>query len=88
MTVLGPPALSVLVLLLACTSATEADTFWVNKTPSLWTSRDPLSLGIQKPGQFWGHTGPSTVEFVPATSPGWSVTLPGGDIVAAADPCG
>ena len=72
----------------ACLTLPPADTFWVNSTPSVWTSRDPLSLGIQEPGQFWGHTGPSTVEFVPASSAGWSVTLPGGTAVTTADACG
>ncbi|MFG1690691.1 hypothetical protein ACGF5M_00810 [Gemmatimonadota bacterium] len=72
----------------ACLTLPSADTFWVNTTPSIWTSRDSLSLGIQEPGQFWGHVSRSTSEFVPANSAGWSITLPGGTAVTPADVCG
>ena len=72
----------------ACLTLPSADTFRVNETPYIWTSRDPLSLGILEPGQFLGQASPSTVEFVPANSAGWSVTLPGGTAVAPAGACG
>jgi hypothetical protein len=72
----------------ACLTLPSADTFWINTTPSIWTSRDSLSLGILEPGQFWGHASPSTVEFVPANSAGWSVTLPDGTAMTPADVCG
>jgi len=72
----------------ACLTLPSADTFRVNGTPYIWTSRDPLSLGILEPGQFLGQASPSTIEFVPASSAGWSVTLPGGTTVAPADTCG
>ena len=72
----------------ACLTLPSADTFWINQTPSIWWSRDSLSLGIQEPGQFRGHVSRSTTEFVPANSAGWSVTLPGGTTATPADVCG
>lgn len=72
----------------ACLTVPSADTFWIQSRPSIWTSRDSLSLGILEPGQFKGHASPSTSEFVPANSAGWSVTLPGGTVVTRTDVCG
>ena len=72
----------------ACLTLPSADTFWIQAKPSIWTSHDSLSLGILEPGQFPGHASPSTSEFVPANSAGWSVTLPDGTAVTPADVCG
>ena len=87
----GPPSLDLGTISTesACLTLPSADTFWVNRRPSIWTSRDSLSLGILEPGQpLWGHASPSTAEFVPANSAGWSVTLPDGTAVTPADVCG
>lgn len=72
----------------ACLTLPPADTFWVNAVPSVWTSHDSLSLGIVEPGSGVLLAIPSTSRFVPASSAGWSVTLPGGTAVAQADVCG
>ena len=72
----------------ACLTLPSADTFQVSTTPYSWTSHDSLSLGILEPGQHATHASPSTSEFVPANSAGWSVTLPGGTAVTPADVCG
>ena len=72
----------------ACLTLPGADTFRVNTRPYVWTSRDSLSLGILEPGQFPGHVSRSTSAFVPASSAGWSLTLPGGTAVTPADACG
>lgn len=72
----------------ACLILPGADTFRVNETAYVWTSRDSLSLGIMPPGTWQAHGSPSTSAFVPANSSGWSVTLPGGTVVTPAHACG
>ena len=72
----------------ACLILPGADTFRVNTTPYVWTSRDSLSLGILEPGQSWLQASPSTSAFVPAKSAGWSIIFPGGAAVTPADVCG
>lgn len=71
-----------------CLTLPAADTFWVGETQSVWTSNNLLAFGILDPGEFWGYASPSTSVFLPASSPGWRVTLPGDTIVTPADPCG
>lgn len=72
----------------ACLTLPSADTFRVNETPYIWTSRDSLSLGILEPGSWVWLAIPSTSAFVPASSAGWRVTLPGGTVVTPTDVCG
>lgn len=80
----------------ACLTLHAADTFKViargpttnDTTLYIWTSHDPLALGVRDP-DFWQHQlGPNTSGFVPASSAGWRVTLPGDTVVTPADPCG
>ncbi len=72
----------------ACLILPGADTFRVNTTPYVWTSRDSLSVGILEPGQLLGPASPNTSAFVPANSAGWSITFPGGTGMTPADVCG
>lgn len=76
----------------ACLTLPSTDTFRIG-TPTeidtlIWTPADPLALGILEPGEFWWSDRPDTDGFVPASSAGWSVTLPGGTAVTPADVCG
>jgi hypothetical protein len=45
-------------------------------TTFMWTTADAVSLGVQAPSGFRTQASPSTTAFVPAGSPGWSITLP------------
>lgn len=72
----------------ACLTLPGVDSFRVSTTTYYWTSRDSLSLGILEPGSSSFQAGPSTGAFVPASSAGWSITLPGGTAVTPADVCG
>ena len=78
----------------ACLILPSADTFRVTNTGTgetttySWTSDDPLALGILEPGSSSLQAIPSTSAFVPASSAGWSLTLPGGTAVTPADVCG
>jgi hypothetical protein len=80
----------------ACLTVHAADSFRVvahgptsnDTTLYIWTSYDPLALGVRDP-DFWQYQlGPNTSGFVPASSAGWRVTLPGDTVVTPADPCG
>lgn len=76
-----------------CLVLPAADTFRVinagtnDTTLYLWSSHEPLALGVLLPGENVLKAGPSTDLFVPAEAQGWSVTLPGG-AVSAAQACG
>ncbi len=76
----------------ACLTLPSADSFQVGSPTEMttynWTSRDSLALGTMEPGSLATHATPSTAEFVPANSAGWSITLPGGTAVTPADVCG
>ena len=76
----------------ACLTLPSADTFRVmsgtDPTIYSWTSYDSLALGILEPGSSSIQASPSTSEFVPASSAGWSLTIPGGTVVTPADVCG
>ena len=80
----------------ACLTMHAADSFRVvehgpttnDTTRYIWTSYDSLALGVLEPGFWPQQIGPSTGGFVPASSPGWRVTLPGDTVVTPADPCG
>lgn len=52
-----------------------------------WSVEDSLWLGTVASGTSSFQATPTTGGFVPATSPGWSVTLPGGTAVTSAPPC-
>lgn len=71
-----------------CLTLPSVDTFRVNGTPYIWTSRDSLTLGILQPGEPGIPATSSTAAFVPANSAGWSITLPGGAAVTPANACG
>ena len=57
-------------------------------TKVTWTSAMPLALGAQPPSDSRILASPSTSGFVPATSTGWTVTLPNASAVVPATPCG
>jgi len=61
---------------------TKADT-----TTSTWTTAIPLSLGAQSPSASRIMAAPSTSAFVPASSPGWSVAMPGDSRVSPTQTC-
>jgi hypothetical protein len=61
---------------------TKADT-----TTHTWTTAISLSLGAQSPSASRIMAAPSTSAFVPATSSGWSVTMPGGSHVSPTQTC-
>ena len=90
--VLGKMDLGTVSTEYACLILPGVDSFRVGTptetTTYYWTSRDSLSLGIPEPGRPWGYASPSTSAFVPATSAGWSITLPGGTAVTPAEVCG
>jgi hypothetical protein len=71
----------------ACLTVPAADTFWIGETPTVWTSNNLLSLALLEPGEFWGFATPSTSAFVPASSAGWRVTLPGDTAVTPSGVC-
>jgi hypothetical protein len=52
-----------------------------------WSIQEPLSVGTRVSGQSAVAVGPSTFPFVPAQQAGWSIALPGGELVSAAVPC-
>ena len=52
-----------------------------------WTAQSPLSIGTQVVGESGAPAAPHTFAFVPSQQPGWSVTLPGGELVSPATPC-
>ena len=52
-----------------------------------WTNADGAALGAQPPSGSRFTAMPSTSEFVPATSSGWRVTLPGGTQAVAGPAC-
>jgi len=71
----------------ACLTMHAADSFRVNTTLYIWTSYDSLALGALEPGFWPQQIGPSTSGFVPASSAGWRVTLPGDTVVTPAEVC-
>jgi hypothetical protein len=52
-----------------------------------WTTADGLSLGALQPPASRIQAMPSTDAFVPASAPGWSVTLPAGSQVSPGQAC-
>lgn len=56
-------------------------------TTFTWTTADPVSLGVQAPSGFRAQASPSTTAFVPAGSPGWSITLPSASRPSTAPAC-
>jgi hypothetical protein len=52
-----------------------------------WTTADGLSLGALQPSASRIQATPSTGSFVPASAPGWSVTLPAGSQVSPRQAC-
>lgn len=52
-----------------------------------WTSARGLSLGTRLPSESGFRASPSTLEFAPAKSSGWSVSLPGTGAVSPAPAC-
>lgn len=77
----------------ACLLLPSADTFRVGNgdagetTTWIWTTEEPLALGTLEPEATAFQASPSTAAFVPATAPGWTVTLPGGSPVPSAAAC-
>ena len=57
-------------------------------TTFTWTTVAPLALGVQAPSGFRTQASPSTTAFVPATSAGWSITLPSESHASSGPPCG
>jgi hypothetical protein len=56
-------------------------------TTFTWTTADAVSLGVQAPSGFRTQASPSTSAFVPAASPGWSITLPSGSNPSTGPAC-
>jgi hypothetical protein len=61
---------------------TRADT-----TTYTWTTRDSISLGAQPSTALRVHATPTTAAFVPASAPGWRVTLPDGADLSPTQSC-
>ena len=70
-----------------CVTLPESATFLVigvsytnppDTTRFIWTTAMPVALGVQAPNTSRLTASPTTSGFVPATSAGWSITLPGG----------
>ena len=61
---------------------TKADT-----TTYTWTTAISLSLGAQSPSASRLSAAPSTSAFVPASSSGWSIAMPGGSRVIPTQTC-
>jgi len=57
-------------------------------TTFTWTTVVPLALGVQAPSGFRTQASPSTTAFVPATSAGWSITLPSESHPSSGPRCG
>jgi hypothetical protein len=77
----------------ACLTMPAADTFRVvaaethETTYYVWTARDSLSLGTAEPGTPLFLAGPATDPFVPASAPGWRITVPSETAVSPASAC-
>jgi hypothetical protein len=56
-------------------------------TTYMWTTAERLSLGALQPPASRIQATPSTSAFVPASAPGWSVTLPASSPVSPRQPC-
>lgn len=56
-------------------------------TTFTWTSAVPLALGAIPPSGRRIMARPSTTAFVPAASPGWSITLPNGSQPSSGSAC-
>ena len=56
-------------------------------TTFTWTTADAVSLGVQAPSGSRMQASPSTTAFVPAGSPGWSITLSSASHPSAAPAC-
>ena len=52
-----------------------------------WTPRDAVSIGVMDAGFRWLDARSSTDDFVPTKAGGWSITVPGGSDLSAAEPC-
>jgi hypothetical protein len=65
----------------------QADGGSTDTTTFSWSDQDSLSLGTLAAGESPFTATPSTRAFVPASSPGWSVALPGSTAVTPAQPC-
>jgi hypothetical protein len=57
-------------------------------TAITWTPAIPLSLGTVAADGNYIMAAPSTSEFTPAAARGWALTLPAGNQVTPAEPCG
>ncbi len=57
-------------------------------TTFTWTTVVPLALGVQAPSGFRTQASPSTTAFVPATSAGWTITLPSQSHASSGPRCG
>lgn len=51
---------------------------------TVWTPSVSVALGFVAPSESHWHAGPTTGEFLPASSPGWRATLPGSQVASDA----
>jgi hypothetical protein len=83
--------LGVLAAPSACLTFPRSATFRIigpsDTTIITWTSADSMELGSLDSLAFPFAALPSTGEFVPASAPGWTVTLPGGTRASPTQPC-